>query len=105
MEPWLMTIFTALISVFASSGFWLYVQKRSESKDAKTELLLGLARDRIISLGLSYIHKGWMTKDELENLDGLYLPYTKAGGNGTAKKVYEDAKRLPLEPPEDTEKS
>lgn len=96
MEPWLMTIATALISVFASSGFWLFLQHRSDSKDAKTELLLGLAHDRIVALGLEYIEKGWLSKDDLENIDGLYLPYLKAGGNGTAKKIYEDVKCLPF---------
>lgn len=99
IPPWLQTVITALLSVFASSGFWLYLQRKAEKKDAKTELLLGLAHERIVSLGLDYIHRGWISTDELENLECLYVPYANAGGNGTAKKVFDDVKKLPYDPP------
>ena len=51
-------------------------------------MLIGLAHDRIIYLGMSYIERGWITQDEYENLhDYLYKPYEEMGGNGSAKKV------------------
>lgn len=78
----------------ASSGFWAFLQKRSEKNDAKTELLVGLAHDRIMYLGTKYIERGWMTVDEYENLNEyLYVPYTKNNGNGSAKKLMEDLKK------------
>jgi len=90
---------TVLVSVLASSGFWAFIQSRRDKKDAKTQLLLGLAHDRIMSLGTAYIKRGWITPDEYENLhDYLYAPYQKTGGNGTAKKVMEEVKRLPTKP-------
>lgn len=52
MEPWLQIILTTITSVLASSGLWAYLTKRSERKDAKTEMLVGLAHDRIIYLGM-----------------------------------------------------
>lgn len=97
MEPWIQTIVTIVCSVIASSGFWTYIQKKNESKDSKTEMLIGLGHDRIVHLGMVYIDRGWITEDEYENLhDYLYLPYTKLGGNGSAKKVMQDVAKLPM---------
>lgn len=90
---------TVLVSVLASSGFWAYIQSRRDKKDAKTQMILGLAHDRILSQGTVYIKRGWITPDEYENLnDYLYLPYKKMGGNGTASKIMEEVKRLPTKP-------
>lgn len=90
---------TVLVSVLASSGFWAYIQSRRDKKDAKTQLLLGLAHDRIMSQGVAYLKRGWITPDEYENLhDYLYLPYQKMGGNGSAKKIMEEVKNLPTKP-------
>ena len=90
---------TVLASVLASSGLWSFIQSRRDKKDAKTQLLLGLAHDRIMSQGVAYLKRGWITPDEYENLhDYLYLPYQKMGGNGSAKKIMEEVKHLPTKP-------
>lgn len=97
MEPWLQTVLTIVGSVIASSGFWAFIQKKSESKDVKTEMLIGLAHDRIIFLGMTYIERGWITQDEYENLhEYLYKPYEKMGGNGSAKRIMQEVDRLPI---------
>lgn len=60
-------------------------------------MLIGLAHDRIIYLGLKYIERGWITKDEYENLiDYLYVPYDKLGGNGSAQRIINEVKKLPI---------
>lgn len=93
MEPWVEIV----IAVLASSGFWAIIQKITERKDAKTQMLVGLAHDRIISLGINYIERGYITEDEFENLyEYLYIPYSKMGGNGSAKQIMERVKQLPL---------
>lgn len=101
MDQWILTsVITILCSVLASSGFWAYMQKRSEKKDGRTQLLIGLAHDRIIDLGMKYIERGWITQDEYENLnDYLYEPYEKEGGNGSAKRVMAEVKKLPIHKP------
>lgn len=94
-------------SVMASSGLWALIQKRMERKDVRTQLLIGLAHDRIVHLGMYYIDRGYIMQDEFENLhDYLYLPYQKMGGNGTAKRVMEELSRIPLlkTPPTEEEK-
>ena len=55
MEPWIQMVVTIVCSVIASSGFWAFVNKRSDSRDVKTEMLVGLAHDRIVYLGMMYI--------------------------------------------------
>jgi hypothetical protein len=90
-------ILTVVSAVLASSGFWAFLQKRSEKKDVKTEMLIGLAHDRIVYLGMLYIDRGWVTKDEYENLyDYLYKPYEKMGGNGSAKRIMDEVNKLPI---------
>lgn len=90
-------LITVVCSVLASSGFWAYIQRRSEKRDGKTQLLIGLAHDRIIELGMKYIERGWITQDEYENLnDYLYQPYAKEGGNGSAARVMEEVRKLPI---------
>lgn len=96
MEEWFQIALTVFTSVLASSGLWAYILKRSDNKDAKTEILVGLAHDRILYLGMNYIERGYITKDEYENLEYLYRPYEKLGGNGSAKKVMEEINRLEL---------
>lgn len=104
MPAWLQTIITIICAVVASSGFWAFLehkskvrQKKDENKDAKSRMLIGLAHDRIIYLGMMYIERGWITQDEYENLhDYLYKPYEEMGGNGSAKRVILEVNKLPI---------
>lgn len=61
--------------------------------------MLGLAHDRIVSLGMTYINRGYITKDEYQYLmKYFYIPYSKFGGNGLADKVVEQVRILPFSP-------
>ena len=83
----------------ASSSFWIYVKNKKESqskaKDATTRLLMGLAHEKIVHLGLKYIDRGYVTKDEYRDLR-LYLcePYFDLGGNGTVERIMHGVERL-----------
>lgn len=97
METWFQMGITIICSVLASSGFWAWIVKRSERKDVKTEMLIGLGHDRIVYLGSKYIERGYITLDEYENLyEYLYKPYEKMGGNGSAKRIMDEVHRLPI---------
>lgn len=104
METWLQMLVTIVCAVLASSGFWAFLQKWQERKTAKnkqttveTQMLIGLAHDRIMYLGMSYIERGYITSDEYENLyEYLYKPYEKMGGNGSAKRVMTEVNKLPI---------
>jgi hypothetical protein len=97
MESWAQYVLTIVTSVLASSGFWAYFQTKREKKDSKTELLIGLAHNEIMNLGMKYIERGYITQDEYENFhEYLYVPYEKAGGNGSAKRVMQEVNKLPI---------
>lgn len=88
-------------AVFASTGFWAFltaiIQRRDKKESAESAMLRGLGHDRICYLGAEYIKRGWVTREEYENLhDYLYIPYKALKGNGTAEKIMTDVARLPL---------
>lgn len=93
----LQMIATIICSVLASGGFWAYMQSRDTKNNAQAQMLLGLGHDRIVYLGMKYIERGNITKDEYENLyEYLYKPYSELGGNGSAKKIMEEVNKLPI---------
>ena len=94
---WLQTTGTIIITLIGSAGFWGFLDARRAKKSANTRLLVGIAHDRIVYLGMKYVSRGYITKDEYENLnDYLFEPYTECGGNGSAKRVMEEVRKLPL---------
>ena len=93
----LQMIVTIICAVLTSGGFWAYMQSRDTKNNAQAQMLLGLGHDRIVYLGMKYIERGNITKDEYENLyEYLYKPYSALGGNGSAKKVMEEVNKLPI---------
>lgn len=97
MDSWIQIIITLVCSLAASSGFWAFVTMKLSRNDVKTQMLIGLAHDRIMYLGMGYIERGWITQDEYENLyEYLFKPYEKIGGNGSAKRVMDEVNKLPI---------
>lgn len=101
MEDIIQVVVTIACSVLASSGLWAYLSKRSDKMDAKTELLMGIAHDRIISSGMAYVERGFITQDEYENLHTyLYEPYKHVIGDkkefGSAERVMKEVDKLPI---------
>ena len=90
-------IIPIVCSILASTGLWAYLVKKAETRDLKSAVLVGLAHDRIMQLGGVYIERGYITKDEYENLRVyLFEPYEKLGGNGSAKRVMTEIDKLPI---------
>ena len=56
MNIWVQTIVSIIVAVLASSGLWAFLLKKSDKKDAQSEMLMGLAHDRILYLGKSYLN-------------------------------------------------
>lgn len=88
---------TLLGGAIGSTGFWGYIQSRDKRRNAYLQLLLGLAHERIIFQGMSYVDRGWITKDEYEDfIKYLYHPYSECGGNGLAERVMQEISKLPM---------
>lgn len=91
-------IVTIVVSVIASTGFWSFIQNIKKKKSAEARMLMGLAHDRIMYLSAHYMKRGYITKEEYEDLiTYLYEPYLELGGNGSAKHIIEDVvNKLPV---------
>lgn len=90
-------IITILCTLLASSGFWALFTKILDKKSAKTKMILGLGHDRIMSLGMEYIERGYITHNEYENLSKyLFEPYKKMGGNGAAEHLMREVDKLKI---------
>lgn len=92
-------IVTIVVAIFASGGFWSFLQyvimQRNTAQSAEREALIALLHDRIYSLAETYILSGFITFEEFDNLSYLYKPYQKLGGNSTGEDLYNKCKSLP----------
>jgi hypothetical protein len=95
-NPFVNTIVSVILAVFASNGFWMFIQSKSNDRSAEAETLRGLAHDRICHLGGEYVQRGYITPAEYENLDYLFKPYKRLGGNGSAERIMKEVEKLPL---------
>lgn len=88
---------SVVVASLGSTGLWSFIATRKKTETAERKLLVGLAHDRIVYLGMHYVERGHITRDEYENLnDYLFRPYEEAGGNGSAKRVMDEVRKLPL---------
>lgn len=97
------TEFIAVIigAIFASGGFWAFItawyNNRSKKQNALVKLMLGIGHREIVECGMEYIERGYITKDEYEDLmHYLYEPYLELGGDGTAERIMQSVKQLPI---------
>ena len=89
-----------LIAVFGGYGVWelikFEVEKHKKRLSDEEKLMLGIAHDRIWSLGSRYLRRKGITKSELDNLERIAVPYLSSGGNGAGEKIWNDVKELEL---------
>ena len=84
-------------AILASNGLWSFLMSKREKKSNKNKLLMGLAYSEIINRSERYLERGEISTDEYHELyHYLYEPYKEMGGNGTAAKLMEQVKKLPL---------
>lgn len=108
---WLEALFGGILAAlsFAVKRIWGRVQaqqaaaeKLAQDKDAERiairEAVLALLHDRLYSLARYYLDRGWVTIQDLDNLEYLYTAYHALGGNGTGTELFERCKALPIKP-------
>lgn len=60
------------------------------------EALIGILHNELYINCQEIIERKSITVGELDNLNLIYAPYHKLGGNGTGTKLYELASNLPI---------
>lgn len=98
LKYWIDLILTGI------TGFSAFILKKvySDFKRDRTEQevlkigMIALLHDSLFHNCESYISKGEITIDELNNLETLYASYHALGGNGTGTALYERCKNLKI---------
>lgn len=74
------------------------IEEQQKIVTANSELLRGIAQDKLFYLTDKYIERGVITLDELAVLEDIYTPYSSdtIKGNGRGKTGIEKCRQLPL---------
>lgn len=96
-EVWIRVFMIIFGSTMGSTGMWSFLRSRDTKRAATTRLMMGMARETITTHGMAYIERGYITKEEFDELDKyFYKPYMALGGNGTAERIMSEVSRLPF---------
>lgn len=85
--------------VAVSVATWLWVRLRDAQKKDKAEhqAMMVMLHAQLFADGTNYMHRGYITTDELDDFNLLYLSYHSLGGNGTGEEVHRRVLALPIE--------
>lgn len=86
-------------AILGGSGIWAWMQSKASKHKIEDDLLVGVARTQIVTLGRYYIERGYILIDEYDEFyNHLYKPYAEMGGNGLGKRIFEEVEDLPMLP-------
>lgn len=88
----------AVTALLGSSGIWMWIKTKSDRNDLEDRLLLTVARSHLVEQGRKYLKRGYITMDEYEEYEDHYKLYSDLGGNGLARRVFEQVDELPMMP-------
>lgn len=88
----------ALTALLSGSGIWALAKTKADHNNNEAKLLLSVSRNQLITLGRSYIERGYVTMDEYEEFEAEYQIYSALGGNGLARRIFEQVDELPMMP-------
>ena len=88
----------AVTALLGSSGIWMWVKTKSDRNSTEDRLLLSVARNQLVDEGREYLKRGYITMDEYEEYEDQYKLYSDLGGNGLARRIFEQVDELPMMP-------
>lgn len=88
----------AVTALLGSSGIWAWAKTRSTRNSSEDKLLLQVAKSQLVSQGREYLKRGYITMDEYEEYESEYQVYSALGGNGLARRIFEQVDDLPMMP-------
>lgn len=87
-----------ITTVLSCPGIWAWAKTRTQRNSSEERLLIQVARNQLIKQGRKYITRGYITMDEYEEYESQYKAYSDLGGNGLARRVFEQVDELPMMP-------
>lgn len=100
MAEHLIEIFWGLIAtgtISIASYCIKQLHKFSKENKAIKDGMLWMQHDRLLQLCKLYLRQKYITIDEMENLEGLYMSYKRLDGNGTIKRLFERVQNLDVQ--------
>lgn len=99
-QYWLQVLFGGVVSVLSllMRRLWQTIKKEHEEQRLLREAVLAILHDRLYSLARYYLSQGWLTIQDLDNLEYIYKAYHGLGGNGTGTDLFTRCKALPIRP-------
>lgn len=87
-----------ITTVLSGPGIWAWAKTRTQRNDSEDELLLQVAKNQLVAQGREYLKRGYITMDEYEEYESEYQVYSRLGGNGLARRIFEQVDDLPMMP-------
>lgn len=88
-------LFSALLG---APGLWAFVKTKADHNNNAENLLLSVSRNQLVTLGRTFIERGYVTMDEYEEYEAEYKIYSSLGGNGLARRIFKQVDELPMLP-------
>lgn len=73
-----------------------YIREVDVNENNRINLIISSYKFRLIQLCQIYLHQGYMTNDQYEQLSEFFKVYSGLGGNGQAKEYYDKVMELPV---------
>lgn len=87
-----------ITTVLSGPGIWAWAKTRTQRNDSEDKLLLQVAKNQLVVQGREYLKRGYITMDEYEEYESEYQVYSLLGGNGLARRIFEQVDDLPMMP-------
>lgn len=87
-----------ITTVLSGPGIWAWAKTRTVRNNSEDRLLLLVAKNQLVSKGREYLNRGYITMDEYEEYESEFKVYESLGGNGLARRIFEQVDDLPMIP-------
>lgn len=87
-----------ITTVLSGPGIWAWAKTRTTRNKSEDMLLLQVAKNQLVTQGRKYLKRGYITMDEYEEYEAEYQIYSALGGNGLARRIFEQVDDLPMMP-------
>lgn len=87
-----------LSAILGAPGIWALAKTKADRNDNEAKLLLAVSKNQLVALGREYLERGYITMDEYEEYEAEYQIYHALGGNGLARRIFEQVDDLPMMP-------